>query len=60
MTPEEIRRLANSAISEINRNESGGCPSGTTVQTLILAEIAAQLAQLNENFCTHFFDNQMR
>jgi hypothetical protein len=58
MTPEEIRTLANESISEINHHESGACPSGAAVQTMILAEIAAQLAELNETFCEHFFKDK--
>jgi hypothetical protein len=48
MKPEEIRELAASTSSAINRSESGECPSGTSVQILLLAEIAAQFAELNQ------------
>jgi hypothetical protein len=48
MTPEEIRTLAAQSTSSINRDETRECPSGSAVQLTILAEIAAQLAELNE------------
>ena len=48
MRTNEIRELAASVCSDLNRSESGCCPSGTSVQLLLLAEIAAQIAELNQ------------
>ena len=47
MTPEQIRDLAANVAPRLNRSESGTCASGVPEQIMLLAEIAAQLAELN-------------
>ena len=47
MTPEQIRDFAANVAPRLNRSESGSSPNGTVEQIMLLAEIGAQLAELN-------------
>jgi hypothetical protein len=47
----EIRALIAQSTNGINFQESGTCPSGMGIQLMLLGEIAAQLAEFNQNFC---------
>ena len=51
MTPAEIKALITQSTNGINFQESGTCPSGMGIQLMLLGEIAAQLAEFNQNFC---------
>lgn len=49
MTAEGIRALIAQSADGIDHLESGECPSGMGLQLTILGEIAAQLADFNQN-----------
>lgn len=50
MIAQEIRMYTVRAAEEAHRDESQACASGTSDLLTLLGEIAAQLAEFNQNF----------
>lgn len=50
MTPVEIRMLTGRLAATAQENEDPACASGTSAVVTMLGEIAAQLAEFNQNF----------
>jgi len=51
MTTAEIRTLVAHAVEDAGHDATDECSSGTSAHLALLGEIAAQLADFNQNFC---------
>jgi SH3-like domain-containing protein len=51
MIAEEIRMYTFQAAEAAKKDEGAICPSGAAALLTLLGEVAAQLAECNQNFC---------